>query len=117
MSKDATYKRLIGSRRWQLLRRAVLTAHPLCEECEREGYVTPATEVHHVIPCENATNTREMENLMFDDRNLMALCHYHHVQKHMEMGRSGKAAAKRKNEEHLSRVVARFFGETPGGVF
>ncbi len=109
MAKDERYRRLIASKRWHMLRRAVLTAHPLCQDCEEQGLVRPATEVHHVVPCEYATNGREMENLMFDERNLVALCHDCHVRRHTEMGRSGRAAAKRRNEEQISRVVARFF--------
>mgnify|MGYP002524169428 FL=1 len=59
MAKDETYKRLINTSRWQSLRRAVLTAHPVCERCEAEGLVTPACEVHHRVPVESAVTPRE----------------------------------------------------------
>ena len=53
MAKDADYRRLIHTARWLRLRRDTLTAHPLCERCQVDGYVTPATEVHHVRPVED----------------------------------------------------------------
>lgn len=31
-----------------------MTAHPLCEQCEREGRITPAQQVDHIIPLERA---------------------------------------------------------------
>lgn len=36
--------------RWQKARAAFLAAHPLCAECEREGRLTAATVVDHVVP-------------------------------------------------------------------
>ena len=35
---------------WQKARLAWLKAHPLCEECLRQGRTTPATVVDHIIP-------------------------------------------------------------------
>lgn len=45
MAKDKDYIKLIHTPRWLNLRRAILSAHPLCERCEAQGYITPATEV------------------------------------------------------------------------
>ena len=36
--------------RWQKARLTFLARHPLCAECERQGKVTAATVVDHVIP-------------------------------------------------------------------
>lgn len=116
MAKDETYKRLINSQRWLHLRKAVLTARPLCERCGKEGLVTPACEVHHVVPVETAITPREKEQLMFDPSNLQALCHACHVQVHVEMGRSGRDATKKRNAEQTRAVVAKFFDD-PGPVF
>ncbi len=116
MAKDETYKRLINTSRWQRLRKSVLTARPLCERCESEGYTTPACEVHHRVPVESAITPREKEQLMFDPANLEALCHDCHVIRHTELGRRGKEATKKRNEEQTRAVVGRFFGE-PGEVF
>ena len=87
MAKDETYRKLIHTERWLRLRRDIITAHPLCQRCEEEGRLTPACEVHHIIPAESAINRAEMERLMYDPHNLRALCHDCHVRTHTEMGR------------------------------
>lgn len=35
---------------WPAIRRRFIAAHPLCEMCRREGRVTAAAEVHHIVP-------------------------------------------------------------------
>ena len=57
---------------WQKYRKAYLVQNPLCVDCEGEGIVSPATEVHHVTKIKHAPDKR------FDGENLMALCGYHH---------------------------------------
>lgn len=43
-----------------------IAAHPLCEQCQRAGRITPAEEVHHIQPLsQGGTHARD---------NLMALC-------------------------------------------
>lgn len=111
MAKDKDYKRLIHTTRWLSLRRDILTAHPLCERCEAEGYVTPATEVHHRKPVEDGVNYQEKHRLMYDPKNLMALCHDCHVRTHTEMGRCGKDATRRRNAEQVAGIVKKFFGD------
>lgn len=107
--KDSDYYRMIGSRRWQLLRKEVLTMHPTCERCQAEGYVTAATEVHHRRPVEYGINLMEKQRLMFNPGNLMALCHSCHVAIHTEMGRSGKVATRRRVEEQKRGIIEKFF--------
>lgn len=41
---------LYGTALWKRKRRQQLQAHPLCEVCEKEGRVVPATVVHHTTP-------------------------------------------------------------------
>ena len=77
--------------------------------------MTPASEVHHIIPAESAINESEMRRLMFDPHNLMALCHDCHVKTHTEMGRSGREATKKRNREKVNAVCRKFFGEDPRG--
>ncbi len=103
---------MIHTARWQRLRRDRLSEHPLCERCGEQGIVTAATEVHHVIPVETALTRQEKERLMFDYTNLRALCHDCHVKAHTDMGRSGKAQARRRAREHLERFRGRFMGDT-----
>lgn len=110
MAKDKDYNKLIHTQRWLRLRRDVLTAHPLCERCEKEGYITPATEVHHRRPVEYGVNYDEKQRLMYDANNLCPLCHSCHVIEHIEMGRSGKEATRRRNAEQVAGVIKKFFG-------
>lgn len=35
---------------WKRARKAFLLEHPLCAECQRQGKLTPATVVDHVVP-------------------------------------------------------------------
>lgn len=112
MAKDSDYKRLIGTARWQRLRHAVLNAQPLCERCKAEGLVTAATEVHHRRPVEYGTNFDEKRRLMYDTDNLQALCHTCHVEVHKEMGRSGKAAVRRRNDAQVQSVIVNFFNDS-----
>jgi 5-methylcytosine-specific restriction protein A len=59
-----TWKRY--NHEWRKVRAAYLASHPLCERCESEGRLTPATEVHHKLPlASGGTNAWE---------NLAALC-------------------------------------------
>ena len=44
---DAPYSRLYDTAPWKRLRAMKLALDPLCEPCQREGRVTPATVAHH----------------------------------------------------------------------
>ena len=57
---------------WRKLRDTYIHKHPICEECLKQGKVTPATDVHHMIsPFQHG----EIKyNLLLDYDNLMALC-------------------------------------------
>ena len=115
MSRNADYIRWIHSARWLRLRRARLTAHPLCERCQAEGRARAATEVHHRRPVEEAASRAEQERRMFSPLNLQALCHWCHVEAHAAMGRSGKEAAKRRAAGQTAETLRRYFGEDGGG--
>lgn len=41
---------LYKTARWQAVRKAQLTAEPLCRHCKVQGITTPATVCDHVIP-------------------------------------------------------------------
>lgn len=99
---------MIHTAHWLRLRKAKLSACPLCERCAEEGLTRAATEVHHVTPVEDGLTLREKERLMFDYHNLRALCHECHVRTHVEMGRSGKRQARKRAEEHLKRFADKF---------
>lgn len=108
MARDKRYVSLINSQRWQLLRRDKLTANPLCERCEEEGRLRAASEVHHIKPIESAVTFADMQTLAYDMHNLRALCHECHVKTHTELGRSGRQATKKRNEDGLQRFRNKF---------
>lgn len=58
--------------RWDKARKTFLSHHPLCAECEREGRVTAATVVDHIIP------HRGDQALFWDKSNWQPLCKPHH---------------------------------------
>ena len=55
---------------WRKARNAHLAAEPLCRHCEREGRVTPATMVDHIVPLPHGPR--------LDPANLQSLCGAHH---------------------------------------
>ena len=110
MAKDKDYVQLIHTERWLRLRKEKLTAQPLCERCQQQGIVTPATEVHHVTPVEDGLTYAAKVRLMYDPHNLRALCHACHVQTHTELGRCGKEATQRRNAAQVAAALDKFFG-------
>jgi len=54
--------------RWTLLSQRYRLRHPLCEQCEREGRTTAATEVHHKI------KAKDRPDLVLQWDNLMSVC-------------------------------------------
>lgn len=109
MDNSKIYRKGIQSKRWVKLRRHQLSLHPLCEMCEREGRLTPATEVHHITPVEDMPEDRQMA-LMFDPHNLMSLCHRHHVEVHIEMGKGGNKERTRRVTEKGLQMFAEKYG-------
>lgn len=63
---------------WRKTRASFLKNHQLCELCRREGRITPATMVHHIIPVRNGGSN--------DEENLMALCKSCHSRLHSKDG-------------------------------
>lgn len=120
MAKDKDYIQLIHANKWVRLRKEILTAHPLCQQCQQEGRIEAATEVHHVRPVEEAITYTDKRQRMYDPHNLQALCYDCHVKIHTAMGRSGREATKKRNREQAAQAIKKFFGgddEDPGGLF
>lgn len=63
------------SNRWLRFSKVFLMQCPLCAECLRQGRITPATEVDHMIPHKGDPE------LFWDLDNLQALCHRCHSRK------------------------------------
>lgn len=116
MAKGELYNKYIHTTQWLRLRKMILSEHPVCQACEEKGVLSPATEVHHITPVEYALSAADTRRLMFDPHNLRALCHDCHVREHIELGRSGRAATKRRNEAQVRAAVDKFFG-APGQFF
>lgn len=58
---------IYNSREWKELRIAKLrSTNGLCEECMKQGIVTSARCVHHVVPIETARTKDEMRRLAID---------------------------------------------------
>jgi len=55
---------------WKRIRDGYIKAHPLCAECFKQGRLTAAAEVHHVLPLSRG-GTNEESNLM----SLCKACH------------------------------------------
>lgn len=75
--RDPETKKRYG-RAWKRIRDRYIKAHPLCEECERAGRLTPAGEVHHILPLSRGGS--------HDTSNLMSLCKSCHSRITVEMG-------------------------------
>jgi 5-methylcytosine-specific restriction protein A len=106
MSRDPRYQKLLNSKRWKMIRAEYLRQHPLCERCQREGFVRSAVDVHHKRPVESAKTEQEMERLAYnlDGNNLEALCIPCHIKTHQEM----RSHTKEKVRENKARARRRF---------
>jgi len=69
--RDEFSKRFYNSREWKLLRRQKLAKDPLCEQCKREGRLTPATVVDHIVPMKEGGACLDIKNL----QSLCKRCH------------------------------------------
>lgn len=115
MARDPEYIALINSRRWQSLRRRVLTDEPLCRRCSREGRLTSATEVHHARPVQSGADAEERKRLAYDRANLVPLCADCHQRVHVEMKSKGSTAErKRRQREEAEDFMRVFFGIASG---
>ena len=95
---------IYNSREWKELRIAKLrSTNGLCEECMKQGIVTSARCVHHVVPIETARTKDEMKRLAFDVNNLRALCFACHARIHKEMGSNTAKIVRQRVEARQDR--------------
>lgn len=72
------------SKRWRDKRAHILRLEPLCRDCSKEGLVTPAQHVHHII------ERKERPDLAFEDSNLEPTCIQHHnAKRKAKLSRNG----------------------------
>lgn len=111
MSRNPIYIKLINSQRWRRLRCYKMLANPICEVCEAKGISTLAVEVHHVTPVESAATEIGMQQLMYDVRNLQALCHSCHVEIHTAAFSHSKEAVQANNKRATQRFADKFLSD------
>lgn len=59
------------STQWRKVRTLKLQQNPMCEECERNGRLTPAQMVDHIVPINKGGAMLDMENM----QSLCNACH------------------------------------------
>ena len=95
---------IYNSREWKELRIAKLrSTNGQCEECMKQGIVTSARCVHHVVPIETARTKEEMRRLAFDWNNLMSLCKSCHARIHKELGSNTAKIVRQRAEARQDR--------------
>ena len=72
--RESAHSRGYNSK-WRRISKLYLKAHPLCCECRRQGKLTPATVVDHIVP------HRGNQKLMWDGSNWQSLCKQCHDRK------------------------------------
>lgn len=75
--RDPDTRRRYG-RAWERIRSRHIKLHPLCEQCLKHDKLTPAEEVHHILPLSRGGT--------HDENNLMSLCTSCHSRITAEMG-------------------------------
>ena len=63
------HKQVYNKKRWEKIRRRILTEHPLCFFCERNGITRLATEVDHML-----TFSSVDDPLAFEYFNMQPIC-------------------------------------------
>jgi 5-methylcytosine-specific restriction protein A len=76
------------NKQWSDLRLSYLLDHPLCECCQRHGYVRAAEQVHHKAIILSGDTDEERQALTLNPKNLMSLC----VKCHRAMHRRARAS-------------------------
>lgn len=89
--KVALRKKLYNNTKYRKIRDWYMMEHPLCEDCLKEGKVTPSTELHHILsPFDDGlTWETRYQRLygMYSEidgtyMNFAAICDYHHQCRH-----------------------------------
>lgn len=70
-SQDAAMMKFYTSKPWRFLRADCLSEEPLCRQCKKEGRLTTAKVLDHIIPI-------RLGGERLDKKNLQPLCHSCH---------------------------------------
>lgn len=99
------YVRFYHSRAWQRARQMALTRdHYLCQVCYRQGRVTPARTVHHIVHIKDNWDKR------LDLDNLETICLECHNQEHPEKGAKNKEQVLRRYKQRHRNDIFKFKG-------
>ena len=79
---DHERRKIYSSTRWKKLRAWKFTCNPLCEDCEEQGKITPAEDIHHIKSFMSTDDPDERIRLAYDFDNLQSLCKKCHQKKH-----------------------------------
>ena len=60
-----------GTSQWKKVREQYINQHPLCEHCEKRGYVVEGKEVDHIVEIEDGGDKTNPDNL----QTLCIRCH------------------------------------------
>ena len=114
---------IYNSREWKELRIAKLrSTNGLCEECMKEGIVTSARCVHHVVPIETARTKDEMKRLAIDCglQGLKSLCFACHARIHKELGSNTAKIVRQRAEARQDRwadnLMSKFVKQEDNGI-
>lgn len=78
---------LYNTKRWRETRDYMRMEYPLCQDCLKEGRITPMEEVHHIrSPFVRGLSPEEKEKRSFDIENLVCLCVDCHMRRHNPSG-------------------------------
>lgn len=84
-------QKVYNTKRWRDLRTQKIQEQPLCQDCLKEGKITPAQEVHHIKSfCKRGLTPEEVEKRAFDYDNLVCLCKSCHIKRHTPDGMTMK---------------------------
>lgn len=74
---------IYNTKRWVMLRDYMRATYPLCQDCLKQGRITPMQEVHHILsPFVRNISQEEKERRAFDVYNLVCLCSECHHKRH-----------------------------------
>ena len=114
---------IYNSREWKELRIVKLrSTNGLCEECMKEGIVTAARCVHHVVPIETARTKDEMRRLAIDCglQGLKSLCFSCHARIHKELGSNTAKIVRQRAEARQERwkdnIMSKFIKQEDNGT-
>ena len=97
---------IYNSREWKELRALkIRSTNGLCEECLKEGIVTSARCVHHIVPIETARTKDEMWRLAIGCglQGLQSLCFTCHARIHKEIGSNTAKIVRQRAEARQDR--------------